>query len=242
MQEALKYGNMAIDADGFNGAGFVNVANCMAALGDPRQARVFYNDGLHLDPSNLIEAIYNLGLINQQLKKYEKAIGFFERMIHITPNNADAIFQMGRTLELMGDKEGAVEWYLKSLGINQHDPGVLKYLAKNCDTRGEPLQAYQYYTDLSLLSSFLFIICEPDFNWEFLLIRNSASNTILLTWKSSNGCLLTSRRRTCQIKRSSTTSEGWSLNPRTRHGASWLPDVTRSQGTAPRPSNATKTF
>ena len=139
---------MAIDYDTYNGPAYINVANCVAASGDPKRAKHLYTDGLLYDPS-CIEGMYNLGLVNQHLKIYDEALEAFEKVIKFTPNNADAIYQMGKTFEKMGESEKAVSWYLKSLSIHQHDSGVLKSLAKIFDERGDKGQAYQYYTDVS---------------------------------------------------------------------------------------------
>ncbi len=80
------------------------------------EAVAHYSEALRMDESNQ-KALYNRGLANFQLEKYNKAIIDFTKLIEFAPEDKDAYEQRGRLFFLIGDYPSAVLDYTKALSF-----------------------------------------------------------------------------------------------------------------------------
>jgi tetratricopeptide (TPR) repeat protein len=73
-----------------------------------------------------LEYVYRLGRINDDLKKYEDAIGYYSQAITLGKYNtayyaARAALQIGMIKEKNGDKKSAINYYQQCLDMEDHD-------------------------------------------------------------------------------------------------------------------------
>lgn len=87
-----------------------------------------YNRILAIDP-NYKMAYYNLGYLNLvYLKKYNEAIEYFEKAIHLDSKYFEAIYNRGLAYELMGNSAKARADYQKVLDIEVNYPKAVEAL------------------------------------------------------------------------------------------------------------------
>jgi len=78
--------------------------------GAPMKGIQMLRDVLAEDP-NHIGAIRQLGFLSMRTGQFDKAIGRFERLLEINPDESQAYFLLGEAYEGLGDKENAVKAY-----------------------------------------------------------------------------------------------------------------------------------
>lgn len=76
--------------------------------GAPMKGIQMLRDVLAAD-SNHVGAIRQLGFLSMRTNQFEKAIGRFERLLEINPEESQAYFLIGEAYEGLGDKENAVK-------------------------------------------------------------------------------------------------------------------------------------
>ena len=86
-ESAEKYAELARNADSYNAAAFVNLANVWFGRGDVEKAKELYAVALENDAS-CVEALYNLGLCNKKLKLFEEALEIFFKLQTIIRNHS----------------------------------------------------------------------------------------------------------------------------------------------------------
>ena len=87
----------------------VNKGNILYGKKDYEKAREFYRDALSND-SSCVEALYNLGLSNKHLRRYEDALDSFYKLHTILRNSAQVIYQIADLHDRIGDPAQATEW------------------------------------------------------------------------------------------------------------------------------------
>lgn len=75
--------------------------------GAPMKGIQMLRDVLAVDP-NHVGAIRQLGFLSMRTNQFEKAIGRFERLLEINPEESQAYFLIGEAYEGLGDKKNAV--------------------------------------------------------------------------------------------------------------------------------------
>jgi tetratricopeptide (TPR) repeat protein len=94
----------------------------------PSEAIKMYDKITKLYPNNK-RAFYNIGyLYLVEFEDYENAKGMFEQAIALSPGYVEAVYNLGRTREAMGDYSGAREQYWKSLELLPNYPLAVQSL------------------------------------------------------------------------------------------------------------------
>ncbi|XP_037082902.1 intraflagellar transport protein 88 homolog isoform X2 [Pollicipes pollicipes] len=147
-EEAEKHAERARDADGYNASALVNLGNCCFQRGDLEKAKEYYICALDNDAS-CVQALYNLGLTNKNMRLYADAKDSFVKLHTIVRSHPQIIYQIANCSELMGDIDQATEWYVQMLSLVPSDPDTLFHLGGLLDKDGDKQGAYQYYFDSS---------------------------------------------------------------------------------------------
>ncbi|KAI0213548.1 Intraflagellar transport 88 [Lamellibrachia satsuma] len=143
---ADKYAEVALAADRYNPSALVNKGNVLFNKGDFEKAREFYKEALQND-SSCVEARYNLGLSNKNLKRYEDALDSFYKLHGILRNSPQVIYQIADIYDKLGDMAQSVEWFLQLVGIVPSDAAILQRLGEMYDAEGDKSQAFQFHYD-----------------------------------------------------------------------------------------------
>merc|ERR1719498_1619781 len=91
---AEKYADIAVKADRYNARALVNKANCMFMNDEFERAKEIYLEAIGVS-ADCLEAIYNLGLVNMHVGKYQEALLAFDKLHSITYSNCDVTWQLG---------------------------------------------------------------------------------------------------------------------------------------------------
>ncbi len=73
--------------------------------------------------------LFFIGLGHRQLGQYEKAIGYFDRVLELKSDQVDAMVEMAICLSGMGDYQDAVDGFLRALEVGGDNHEVLSNLA-----------------------------------------------------------------------------------------------------------------
>ena len=90
-------------------------------------AKDLYNQILEVDPSHL-QALNNLGVVFQELGKYQKAIRCYEKVIEINPGHLQALNNLGVEFQKLGKYQKAIRCYEKVIEINPNHLQALNNL------------------------------------------------------------------------------------------------------------------
>lgn len=75
-------------------------------------------------------AMFGMGRISQKAGHYDKALGFFEKLIEAEPSNSKYHTQQGATYILMGDLNKGLESLQKALSLNDKDVEAWSYISE----------------------------------------------------------------------------------------------------------------
>jgi Tfp pilus assembly protein PilF len=84
----------------------------------PEKARTALLRSLELEP-NRVEAIYDLGLLEQRTGNYDKALAYYRRASDQNPRYWPAWNNIGNTLFSMGRREESIAYFEKTLSLNR---------------------------------------------------------------------------------------------------------------------------
>ncbi|CAG2228978.1 IFT88 [Mytilus edulis] len=146
MAQADKYAEVAMQADRYNPSALVNKGNVLYTKGDFEKAREFYKEALQND-SSCVEAQYNLGLTNKNLKRLEDALDCFYKLHAILRNSPQVMYQIADIHDQLEDTAQATEWFMQLIGVAPTDTSVLARTGEIYDNEGDKSQAFQYYYD-----------------------------------------------------------------------------------------------
>eukprot|EP00929_Paragymnodinium_shiwhaense_P016842 TRINITY_DN12548_c1_g2_i2.p1 TRINITY_DN12548_c1_g2~~TRINITY_DN12548_c1_g2_i2.p1 ORF type:complete len:814 (-),score=200.11 TRINITY_DN12548_c1_g2_i2:227-2668(-) len=147
--QAEKYADIAVKADRYNARALVNKGNCMFMNGEADRAKEVYLEAIGVS-ADCLEAIYNLGLVNSSIGKYQEALLAFDKLHSITHANCEVMWQLGDIHEKLGNDAKAHEWFsllITSSKGRQTDPGVLARLANLFNKAGDESQAFHYHLE-----------------------------------------------------------------------------------------------
>lgn len=74
---------------------------------------------------NDVETLTKLGNLYYDSQMYQKAISFYQQILKIKPENVDVRTDMGTAMFYLGDTDGALREFEKSLSYNGSHPGTL---------------------------------------------------------------------------------------------------------------------
>mmetsp|Transcript_19843 Transcript_19843/g.46131 ORF Transcript_19843/g.46131 Transcript_19843/m.46131 type:complete len:826 (+) Transcript_19843:62-2539(+) len=146
---AEKYADTAVKADRYNARALVNKGNCMFMNDEFERAKEVYLEAIGVS-ADCLEAIYNLGLVNMHIGKYQEALLAFEKLHSITHVNCEVMWQLGDIHEKLGNHSKAREWFsllITSPKGRPTDPGVLARLANLFTKDGDEVQAFHYHLE-----------------------------------------------------------------------------------------------
>jgi len=89
---------------------YCHVGDMTARYGAPRQAELYYQNALRLQPHNS-ELQTRLGDSLAQQRRYQSAIAVYRAALTLQPNHSRANFQLGNLLEQQGKWESAIGYY-----------------------------------------------------------------------------------------------------------------------------------
>jgi intraflagellar transport protein 88 len=144
--QAENYADMAVKADRYNSRALVNKGNCLFVQQEFERAKEVYLESIGVS-ADCLEAIYNLGIVNVQIGRYQEAMLAFDKLHSITHHNCEVLWQLGNLCEQLGDLAKAQEWF--SLVVTAPrgrptDPGVLARIAQIFSKQDDEVQAYHY--------------------------------------------------------------------------------------------------
>jgi tetratricopeptide (TPR) repeat protein len=90
-------------------------------LDEADKAYQAYERALKADPQHF-DALYNMGVTLNKMKKYPEAAKFFDKALAVKPDYADAFFTRGQVYFNAGDNQKAVADYEKSLQLGIKKP------------------------------------------------------------------------------------------------------------------------
>jgi intraflagellar transport protein 88 len=146
---AEKYADIAVKADRYNARALVNKGNCMFMSDEFERAKEVYLEAIGVS-ADCLEAIYNLGLVNMHIGRYQEALLAFDKLYSITKVNCEVMWQLGDIHEKLGDHSKAHEWFsllVTSPKGRPTDPGVLARLANLFNQNGDETQAFHYHLE-----------------------------------------------------------------------------------------------
>jgi tetratricopeptide (TPR) repeat protein len=94
----------------------VQAARCFAQLGRPKQALAHIGAAIKLNPADGY-SLASIGATLSRLDRHEEALTFHRRAAQASPNDALNFFNLGSSLQFVGDFEGAKEAYLSTLQL-----------------------------------------------------------------------------------------------------------------------------
>lgn len=146
---AEKYADIAVKADRYNARALVNKGNCMFMNDEFERAKEVYLEAIGVS-ADCLEAIYNLGLVNMHIGKFQEALLAFDKLHSITHVNCEVMWQLGDIHEKLGNHDKAHEWFsllVTSPKGRPTDPGVLARLANLFNKQGDETQAFHYHLE-----------------------------------------------------------------------------------------------
>ena len=90
---ALKYANMGIEIDGYNSKAMISKGNCCIQTNNLDSAKECFLNAVSVDTSSP-EALYNLALVNKQLKLYPEALSCFTKLHTTLHDNPEVLFNI----------------------------------------------------------------------------------------------------------------------------------------------------
>jgi tetratricopeptide (TPR) repeat protein len=88
-------------------------------------------------PPTLVEAVYNIGILRYEQKKWPAAIAHFEKVLQQKPDFTDAAFNLAAALKENGSYTEAAEMYLKTLQLDPNLPLAHYYRARCLQSTGD---------------------------------------------------------------------------------------------------------
>ena len=114
-------------------------------------AEQLYNESLNIN-SNSVEALNNLGILFNQLAKYNQSITCYEKAVKINPDYVPAYNNLGFAFNKLGKYKNAINCYEKALQIKPNDADALYNLANTFKELGEFKKAINFYENVLKIS------------------------------------------------------------------------------------------
>jgi TolB-like protein len=84
-EEAITEAERAIALDSNDADGYTAMAGALIYSGKPEEAVEFVNKAMRLDPHNIANYLYTLGLAHFGMEQFQEAVSFFERAFKLNP-------------------------------------------------------------------------------------------------------------------------------------------------------------
>ncbi len=126
--KALLFINRAIVMNPQKGGAYYNRAMINDALNDKEMAILDYTTALSLDPGLTVKILSNRSVLYLETGKYAEAAEDLDRLIELDRNNYRYYYNRAFSRLQLGDREGAINDYRKSLELNPDDEVTRKQL------------------------------------------------------------------------------------------------------------------
>jgi len=128
-------------------ATWLQIGNAAREKGNWGEAVACYHEALNLD-QDYINALRNLGLAYQDLRKPEESVKYFDRALAVDPDSVEAHFMLGNALRDEMKLSEAVAEYEKALVIQPDFLDVLHNLGITRMQQGETDEAVEVFRQL----------------------------------------------------------------------------------------------
>lgn len=123
-QEALNEAMQILRHEQTNAEAIKIAAFCYNQLGMPDKAIEYYQQILTVNPDDP-DLIFNLGLLYEQMERFQDAVVQFKRTFELNPKDVEAILHCAQMyLEKLEDNHSAIECYKQALQIDPENPGI----------------------------------------------------------------------------------------------------------------------
>jgi len=106
----------------------LNAGKTFAGMGNYKAAIQCLSHAIMLD-TNFYAALFNLGSVYGQMKDYTKCRYYLLKAVQANTQNPDVYIALGECCKCEGKTEEAIQWYQKSLAINDFNPYAYRQLA-----------------------------------------------------------------------------------------------------------------
>jgi len=153
LKESLLLLQVLEKIDPYNSEVFITIANVFSQLRDHPKAIKYYEKALSIDEeeeenqSEVIEIMLDLALEYENLLDFDGAIKVLTNLLHKSPNNESAIYEIAYCYERLGDFDKCIEYYNKYIDNNPYsftawyNLGNIYFLKKDHE---KALWAYDY--------------------------------------------------------------------------------------------------
>jgi len=123
-QEALNAAMEILRQDSANKEAIRMTAFCYNQLGLPEKAIEYYLQALENQPDDS-DLVFNLGLLYEQMERYDDALTQFHRAFELNPEDKEAILHCAQTyLERREDNLKAIECFKKAIELDPDNPEI----------------------------------------------------------------------------------------------------------------------
>jgi len=121
----------------------IAAANCYDNLGDKKVALSLYRKALNINAQS-VTALLNMSTVYYELKYYDKAIEFAEKVLFFQDNNFAALMNMGNAYYALAKYQEALSFYQKMYDINANSYNAILNLANTYYNLGLFIEAIDY--------------------------------------------------------------------------------------------------
>lgn len=114
--------------------------------GNKDRAQAEYKKALSLDKNN-IEAMYNLGLVEKDMKNYKDAEFHLQGVLKINPSNELASYTLAQVYRESKQYNKASMQYLKALKLSPGSANIIAELGLVYEAQGKEAEAIDQYRD-----------------------------------------------------------------------------------------------
>lgn len=146
-EKAIKYLDEALYYSPNFGGAKLEIAKCYKKIGKEYIAKDYLGD---LTRSNNDKAaFYELGVIYDNEKKYEKARECYENVLNINSRDTRTLFKLGLLEEKLGNITLAIYYFERAIKVNPEDPYTLTELSK-CEREIGNYEKAKIYIDKAI--------------------------------------------------------------------------------------------
>jgi len=115
------------------------------------KAQAAFLRALDTDPGIHAETYYYLGNVAREQKKYEQAVGYFQKALQVDPEFFEAHYNLGKIYAILGQSREALGQFKKARELNPQDPDTYINIGvelSNLGQRDEALKMYEKALEL----------------------------------------------------------------------------------------------
>jgi len=129
-EQACNYAEMAVKTDRYNARALVNLGNALVeGTGELERAKELYLEAIGVE-ADCIEAIFNLGLVNENLGATGEAVQAFEKLHTLVPSSPEVLYHLAILHESLGNMEAAQKYSALLVTRTPTDSGALARLGQ----------------------------------------------------------------------------------------------------------------